>query len=580
MSSSRKNSMAATSGAHASDRIAYRQASRLGMMMLAAVTTVGCTFNGKPLFGAKDASAGTSLPKGTPASASAPTPAAGGGPALAAGSVSSDGVPSWCALSTSSLMKAGKNFEERRKHVAQGALDAEYNEMVGVACNPKEVASGNSKAALKAIDQWRATNLLADFDMPAIIEWQRSSTRKIGKLQGFGDVYGENTFKVDRALVEGDALQQLTQVTLCASAYGDRDFREEADALGATIAYATCRPAVLAVRAPAVVAAIDGQTGISQHERMSLRHVSGHQLQALARAEARWAKYSATDSAFASVAAIVDEAYKAWKPASRRATLAKQLFALVDAKESDRRSAWGDCQAATEKALATAIKAHAGEYVVSKDDTVTTSPLKAVVSHPEGWLAAKAYTLCARNLDPEDQRVMALWLTNPVRDGAFSGPVSESRMALRAGWDKLRFDVKAVSPSYLTVDDPLDIFVEPRQAYGEIAKIDKEGATWKLSFKLTAYKARVCTKYHSTNRISRITSDGRVEYETYCTKLETIDIERGPDPVRIPATRGAGVAVGRHFFGIREANGATSMPLSIAASATASKAISVLGVEL
>jgi len=143
-----------------------------------------------------------------------------------------------------------------------------------------------------------------------------------------------------------------------------------------------------------------------------------------------------------------------------------------------------------------------------------------LVNNPQVNLAANAWTQCHPGTPTADWLNAMLQQTFGVR-----GPRSAAWIALMN--EKFTFDdVNARAPQH---PDPSDGVPyrrtggSPSSAGGVVntVKAGKDGAT--VALQKTKVKTLDCVKSHRTNRVTRIRSDGSLDYEAICDKTAMVE---------------------------------------------------------
>lgn len=223
---------------------------------------------------------------------------------------------------------------------------------------------------------------------------------------------------------------------------------------------------------------------------------------------------------------MVDVATKAraeWEKGVGANTPLLELMQTIDsATFAGSRKLFAGCEEKTQAALTSAIskipaKAFAGMTDVRNDPhggfAQKAGPV--LVNHPEVNIAANAWAQCHR------QTAIADFLMASLQEvPGFRGPRVAAYAALLN--EKFVFDdVNARAPRYPSFygDVPYSRSGGSlRSAGGVVDKVTKAKDHAVVALQKTTAKRVDCVKSHRTNRVSRISSDGRVEYETICDK--------------------------------------------------------------
>ena len=227
---------------------------------------------------------------------------------------------------------------------------------------------------------------------------------------------------------------------------------------------------------------------------------------------------------------MVDVAIKArteWEKGIGTNTALLDLAQAMDsASLSGSRKLFVGCEERTQAALLTAIgkipaKAFSGMTDV-RDDPFGGFAKKAgpvLVNHPEVNLAANAWAQCHRQT-PTADFLMASLQEVP----GFRGPRAAAYAALLN--EKFVFDdVNARPPRFPQFYDDVPYRRTGgslSSAGGVVDKVTKGKEHATVALQKTSAKRVDCVKSHRTNRVIRINSDGRLDYETICDKTSVV----------------------------------------------------------
>lgn len=233
------------------------------------------------------------------------------------------------------------------------------------------------------------------------------------------------------------------------------------------------------------------------------------------------------DDAYKLMVDVASKARAAWEKGIGTNTSLLELMQTMDsASLSGSRKLFSGCEEKTQAALVAAIskipaKAFSGMTDV-RDDPFGGFAKKAgpvLVNNPEVNIAANAWAQCHRQT-PTADFLMASLQEVP----GFRGPRAAAYAALLN--EKFVFDdVNARAPQYPRFYDD----VPYRRSGGSLSSaggvVDKvtqgkEHAT--VALQKTTAKRVDCVKSHRTNRVLRISSDGRVDYEAICDKTAVV----------------------------------------------------------
>lgn len=204
------------------------------------------------------------------------------------------------------------------------------------------------------------------------------------------------------------------------------------------------------------------------------------------------------------------------------------LLGLVQAMESatfaGSRKQFAGCEQKTADALAAAIAAIPAKAFDGMAD-VRDDPFRGfayaagpvIVNNPVANLAATAFALCHKTATAD-------WLRATLQEvPGVRGPRSAALGALYN--EKFEFDdVDAREPRYPEIRSRpyARIGGAVSSAGGVVAKVKMEKEFANVALKKTTAKRLSCVKSKPTNRLSRIRSDGTIEYESVCLKSAVV----------------------------------------------------------
>jgi hypothetical protein len=228
---------------------------------------------------------------------------------------------------------------------------------------------------------------------------------------------------------------------------------------------------------------------------------------------------------------VIDTATKGREAWAKGIGSNKQLLELVLAMDSATfaasRKMMADCSAKTTEALHTAIstipaKAFTGMADI-RDDPGGGFAFQAgpvLVNNPQVNLAINAYGQCHPGTAITD------WLNAAMQKlHGFRGPRNAAILAILN--EKFVFD--DVNASKLRHPDPSDGVPysrtggTPMSAGGVVASVKKNKDVLVVALQKTKVKRMECVKSHTTNRVSRINSDGTIDYERICDKSAMVE---------------------------------------------------------
>ncbi len=233
------------------------------------------------------------------------------------------------------------------------------------------------------------------------------------------------------------------------------------------------------------------------------------------------------DDAYKKMVDVAAKARAEWEKGIGANTALLELIQTMDsATFAGSRKLFAGCEAKTQAALTAAIskipaKAFAGMTDV-RDDPFAGFAKKAgpvLVNNPEVNLAANAWAQCNRKTATADFLMASL-----QEVPGFRGPRAAAYAALLN--EKFVFDdVNAREPRFPSFYGSVPYSRSGgalNSAGGVVDKVTKAKDHAVVALQKTKAKRVDCVKSHRTNRVSRIGSDGRVEYETICDKSAVV----------------------------------------------------------
>lgn len=233
------------------------------------------------------------------------------------------------------------------------------------------------------------------------------------------------------------------------------------------------------------------------------------------------------DDAYKKMVEAANAARAEWeKGVGKNDALLDLMLTMDSASLAGSRKLFAGCEDKTQAALVAAIsklpaKAFAGMNDI-RDDPFGGFAKKAgpvLVNNPEVNIAANAWAQCHR------QSAIADFLMASLQEvPGFRGPRAAAYAALLN--QKLEFDdVNATKPRFPSFYE--DVPYTRRggslsSAGGVVDKVTKGKEHATVALQKTSAKRVDCVKSHRTNRVTRITSDGRLEYETICDKSSVV----------------------------------------------------------
>ena len=168
--------------------------------------------------------------------------------------------------------------------------------------------------------------------------------------------------------------------------------------------------------------------------------------------------------------------------------------------------------------------------------------LAALVTTPDGYLAADALALCASDGDATE---LAEELGRALGDApSLRGPRGAALAAMLAS--QLEPDARGEEIEYPKpgTSVKLGAVQNPMSSRGIIKKLTRHGDTIHIEYDGKNVTATLCNSYRETNHITAIQDDGRLQYERVCDGHETVHYNDAPKPIDVPLVDGAALKPG------------------------------------
>ena len=257
----------------------------------------------------------------------------------------------------------------------------------------------------------------------------------------------------------------------------------------------------------------------------------------------------AKDDGYAKMFAIADAARKDWdaKAAARQPLLDLEL-AMDDAAVTKSRKALAGCEDATWKAWVAAVSAiPAKKWEHMHDDpengkSFADDAIGPIENDPDGYLAAAALYRCHADDKERDFLVRSLGDALGYWPG-FRGPRTATQTGiLTAG---IVLDDKDARIEYPSVSREFGRNGgSSGGGQGKITSAKTAGGKVHVVFAAKMEKQEECTDERRSNRVTRIRSDGSLEYESTCYASKMVSIDRRSDPRDVDARFAAGLKGG------------------------------------
>lgn len=475
---------------------------QLSCVLFALGMSVGCTVNGKPMFGFGSTTppAGPKPVAAQPATAAAPTNAT---PAT----VTTTGSKPADAPSTPAAPAAPAPVAD------SGTLKIE---------DVKAPAATDPIQGWTAVQQW----------MPK--GWGGAEPRST-----YG--YGTRAGAVVLADELGPKLSQLGRASLLAEC-----FTNEKEDATAAIAWAVCGKDARAfdlkqAEAELVKGGIKSESRADVLATAKAAHDKATKIGAAVEAAAK------DDPGLAALLKVADTAREEWSTfASKHQASIDRYLALKDAVRSGKSNHKGftGCFEATQAPFAKVVKA--AKFPWEEEGDPMPFYVSYLVKTPEGYLATVAYAACA-------------WSHHANLEGMYAAAANQKGGELRAGQRSLvlaKLMDPALKPKFADRSISIDSMRSPWErgvqlsginwvtaiqtpGGGKLSSVKKDGDVAKLNF--SADKVEACLQWRDTNRIQSV-SGGSVTYQKECVKRGKVENQEGE--IEVPVKYVGGLAPG------------------------------------
>ncbi len=298
------------------------------------------------------------------------------------------------------------------------------------------------------------------------------------------------------------------------------------------VMWAMCQPDIDAFDRKKVAAELRSDTSHEAYDRMLVRFASYQASLALPKHADKVKKLRASDSGYEQMFKVAAAAWKDFGGVD--AKLLQLMTEIDDARVTKSRKAsagcvdrtWAVWKSVVEKIPAKSFGALASEDASEKFWFLPRA-LGLIVATPNGYLASLAHNLCTGLEDKQDYLTRELGSAVKYLPG-FRGPRNAAHSALRL--QTITLDDRDARIEYPELNRP---WIQTGGGssgggMGEIAKVTASGDTTKIEFARVKTKQQDCVRGHRTNRVTRITSDGSLEYEYICQAWKTVVIDEPP----------------------------------------------------
>ena len=430
--------------------------------------------------------------------------------------------------------------------------------------NGKTMSGGTAPYAPSSVESLN-DNRAAATSGGRLVDSFNVSTGPVSQAAAF---YGiEHSMHVPELLLALDQLDQLAEITkviALSQIFGVPGYAEPNVPLLAQIVGVTDTIDQAKARAE-----VDGEHALTSAERDTLHRY----IVAVAQLQTDTAKnltnLASDDPGVATLLKLARQARTDWAvPNAKRDKLRAQLAGLEAAATSNRRSAYQGCQATT---LAAWTNAVAGATLPQFNaEPRSTTYLNPIVATSDGALAYTALRLCrdgfvesgkGKSNLPEDA-------SNQVR-----GPRTAALAAWLAAGSTIVFDDRNRDLGHLLKEADItgSSFDIDGSISGVIAKIESKGAFAEISFRTTAEPRITCARWEKTNRVERIDSNGKLEYENRCVSRANVMMQSSPEPVMYDEILVRNLKPGMFLIGTK------NVPIIATAAPSSTELVYVLG---
>jgi hypothetical protein len=304
------------------------------------------------------------------------------------------------------------------------------------------------------------------------------------------------------------------------------------------VQWAMCQPDIDAFDPKKIAAELHADKSHNGYERMMIRlwaYAAVDQFKEHAAAVKSAVK---NDPAYGKMMELAAAARKEWDARAKSdASLRALALAMDDARVTNSRKAYADCDDTTWAAFKTAVGAiPAKKFTGIHDEAAVTTAinggLAVIAGDPAGYLASIALFLCHAGDSKRDPLVRNIADVNQRWPG-FRGPRNAAHLAiLQAGLTlddrSAKIDYPAVYRQWLN-----DNRSSSGGGAGAVAAVKPQGDKVRIEFAKQMVKETRCLASKRTNRITQIRSDGTLVYEVNCLKEGTVMVDTSSAPVTV-----------------------------------------------
>ena len=471
--------------------------------------------------------------------------------------------PAWCsAIGGNRVDTSGSIKDAIEDENARNAL----KNLVGRLCKPDSEDNEHMSELEAARQKWSARLGLTDGDWVDVADYAtlgqgermngevRVNTN--GQEMGIGDT-------LKRAWSSFDALDQYAMIGANAGASGDLalDHNYLADALGqkltetgrfayvrgcikssrhGAVEWAMCQGDIAALDLKKLAAELGANKAYRGADKMRVRIEVDELKPVLAAHADKVKKLIAGDPGYAKVFEVAEAARAEWRGREKSdAELIDIATAMDDARATNSRKAFAGCEDRTWAAWKTAMaKVPAKKFEGIHDDrangvSFVDTAMGPIISNPSVYLASVGLVTCmtvGQDRSAKHDILIRLLGDAMQRWPGFRVPRTAAQSAiLGAG---IALDDRDAKLEYPSVYRPFGGGGGSRSGGGSgvIGQLKPSGKTVTVEFKKQLVKQVQCAQSKETNRVTQIRPDGRLIYESYCVRNETVIVDKSDAP--------------------------------------------------
>jgi len=391
-----------------------------------------------------------------------------------------------------------------------------------------------------------------------------------GQKLGIGD-------KLKLAWSSYDALDQWAMITNDVGAEGDFSLDDNylVDALGANLTevgraayimaciaqenpvqWAMCQGDIAQLDLGKLATEIRANKTYSGADKMRVRiAVEGLRTKLPAHA-AKIKELVAKDPGYGKLFEAAEATRKEWADRAKTDVALIQLATeMDDARATNSRKAFAGCEAKTWAAWKGAVaQVPAKKFDGMHDDVMNNKSfhrdaMGPLLSDPRVYLASVALATCmtvGQDRDAETDVLVRTLGDNMTRWPGFRGPRTATESTIMVTGIELddrdaKLDYPDVRRSFANGGGSTS-----GGGAGVVGSIKPAGNTATVTFKKQLVKQQQCAAVKTTNRVTQIRGDGTLVYQSFCTKYETVTVDKAPDPQKVNARYLEGVKPGMH----------------------------------